>query len=540
MASPPPPPNPPPSLSRVASSAVPRAVFDCIQKFHAGTTTNTTMRGTTTTTTNLMRGNTHARISLNVAGGCATAVQWLLAVPRASNTVLDAKVLYSRESVAEALAAAAGAPGVVERATRSSSCSRDTAKDLAKAAYRNAIEVHYARRKTTTTTNDDVASAKRVLGVGATCAFVSNRPKKGEHRCFVSVWSKFGVTTRKVTLDKESGRSREEEDRVASECLVRAVVGDNERWTMGEEEEEEALGRFSGTDEEKSASWKEFREDALTFKDDELEFLEYAAPWFEMSNDKKKKKKSLLERWLDVGKESRSSSNSSSNSEDESRYMLERSVYSMHKGKLETIGCSAANVVLSGSFNPVHEGHQGMLEAAVTHLREKRNREKKACEEERTLSAIPAFELSISNADKGQLDTNVVVQRAKQFDSDEKNRLVLTRNAPLFTQKAKLLPNTVFVVGYDTAVRLVDPKYYDDSVDVMVRDLRMIKDAHNCSFLVCGRKDSTTGTFKTLADVTLPAGVFDVFEPLENFRNDVSSTEIRASSARGEEEEETC
>ena len=168
--------------------------------------------------------------SLNVAG-CATAVQWLLAVPRASNTVLDAKVLYSRESVAEALAA--GAPGVVERATRSSSCSRDTAKDLAKAAYRNAIEVHYARRKTTTTTNDDVASAKRVLGVGATCAFVSNRPKKGEHRCFVSVWSKFGVTTRKVTLDKESGRSREEEDRVASECLVRAVVGDNERWTMG-------------------------------------------------------------------------------------------------------------------------------------------------------------------------------------------------------------------------------------------------------------------------------------------------------------------
>ena len=77
----------------------------------------------------------------------------------------------------------------------------------------------------------------------------------------------------------------------------------------------------------KSASWKEFREDALTFKDDELEFLS-TAPWFEMSNDKKKKKKkSLLERWLDVGKESRSSSNSSSNSEDESRYMPERSVY---------------------------------------------------------------------------------------------------------------------------------------------------------------------------------------------------------------------
>ena len=114
-----------------------------------------------------------------------------------------------------------------------------------------------------------------------------------------------------------------------------------------------------------------------------------------------------------------------------------------------------------------------MLEAATTYLREKRNREKtEGGEDERAFLATPAFELSISNADKGQLETNVVVQRAKQFDSDGQNRLILTRDAPLFSQKAKLLPNTTFVVGYDTAVRLVDPKYYDDNADVMVRELR--------------------------------------------------------------------
>ena len=32
--------------------------------------------------------------------------------------------------------------------------------------------------------------------------------------------------------------------------------------------------------------------------------------------------------------------------------------------------------------------------------------------------------------------------------------------APLYTLKARLLPGSTFVVGYDTAIRLVMPKYY--------------------------------------------------------------------------------
>ena len=32
--------------------------------------------------------------------------------------------------------------------------------------------------------------------------------------------------------------------------------------------------------------------------------------------------------------------------------------------------------------------------------------------------------------------------------------------APLFTNKAELFRDSAFVVGYDTAVRLIDPKYY--------------------------------------------------------------------------------
>ena len=527
------PPKPP------RSASIPRDVFERIQKFHNnGAQTKPLKNG---------GGSASHKISLNVAGGCASAIQWLLAVPNASRTILCANVLYSRESVVHALDEKNEEKK--KNAMRESFCDRETSKDLARAAYRKAIETHYTKksymfgRKEEESGNAKwTTTARHILGVGATSAFVSTPPKRGEHRCFVSVYSKFGVTTRKVTLDKESERSRAEEDRVASECLVRAAIGDGERWMKREEEEEGEVddASFSEREDGEDESWKAFREGALTCKDDRLEFLEYDAPWFEKANEKMNTKKSLLERWLDVGRtmnnsgDGSGSSSSSSSSDDKggaSRNTPERSVYSMHGGKLETIGCSTANVVLSGSFNPVHEGHRGMLEAATTYLREKRNREKtEGGEDERAFLATPAFELSISNADKGQLETNVVVQRAKQFDSDGQNRLILTRDAPLFSQKAKLLPNTTFVVGYDTAVRLVDPKYYDDNADVMVRELRKIKDAQNCAFLVCGRKDDTSSSsnaFKTLKDIRVPDAVSDVFEALENFRIDISSTEIR-------------
>lgn len=37
---------------------------------------------------------------------------------------------------------------------------------------------------------------------------------------------------------------------------------------------------------------------------------------------------------------------------------------------------------------------------------------------------------------------------------------VACAQAPLYTLKARLFPGSTFVVGYDTAIRLVMPKYY--------------------------------------------------------------------------------
>lgn len=47
--------------------------------------------------------------------------------------------------------------------------------------------------------------------------------------------------------------------------------------------------------------------------------------------------------------------------------------------------------------------------------------------------------------------------------------VVVTR-ATLFIEKAELFPNSRFVVGYDTAIRMVMPKYHGNSETSMLLD----------------------------------------------------------------------
>lgn len=162
--------------------------------------------------------------------------------------------------------------------------------------------------------------------------------------------------------------------------------------------------------------------------------------------------------------------------------------------------------ILSGSFNPLHAGHEALVAAAATQ------------------TGLPAlFELPVLNADKGQLNTAEIMRRLQQFQG--RHTLLLSR-LPLFSQKAALYPGSVFVVGYDTAERLVAPRYYGD-VAGMHAALEAIR-AAGCYFLVAGRlKD---GQFCTLDDVAVPVEFRDLFHALPEtlFRVDISSTELRA------------
>lgn len=167
--------------------------------------------------------------------------------------------------------------------------------------------------------------------------------------------------------------------------------------------------------------------------------------------------------------------------------------------------------LLPGAFNPPHQGHW-TLAATVSR---------------RTGLAV-GFELSAANVDKPPLSIEEVRRRMQAFAW--RAPLWITR-APTFVEKSRLFPGTLFVVGADTAERIVQPRYYGDSAERMHEALAEIR-RNGCAFLVGGRADEL-GAFRCLERVQVHEEFQTLFSeiPAEEFRYDVSSTQIRA---RGE------
>ena len=134
------------------------------------------------------------------------------------------------------------------------------------------------------------------------------------------------------------------------------------------------------------------------------------------------------------------------------------------------------------------------------------------------------YELSVTNVDKPALSEAEVLKRLAQFADNE--TVILTR-AETFVKKARLSPGRTFVIGWDTAIRLVAPRYYgDDTGEMMVALAELL--ASGTRFLVAGREDQRI--FKTLKDVPVPKGFEGLFRdvPEDQFREDISSTQLRA------------
>ncbi|VVB08011.1 unnamed protein product [Arabis nemorensis] len=357
-----------------------------------------------------------------VYGGASMALGWLMSVPGASNTLLEAVVPYSRMSTVQLLG----------RVT-SQYCSQAMAKEMALLAYNRALMLS--------------KPGCPVLGVGYTGTLATSRPKRGDHRFFLSMRASDRIWETSVTLTKNL-RSREEEDKVASLVLIQAMA---------------KACQVSGT--------------------------------------------------LDCGL-----TESEVPDESETQFSEEQELEQLINGELcfkiypfsgEAHGSDEdRKIILPGSFNPLHDGHLKLLEVAMSV----------------SGGGYPCFEISAINADKPPLSVAQIKDRVKQFEAVGKT--VIVSNQPYFYKKAELFPGSSFVIGADTAARLVNPKYYEGSQKRMLEILGDCKRT-GCSFLVGGR--NIDGVFKVLEDLDIPEEISDMFIsiPAEKFRMDISSSEIR-------------
>ncbi len=174
-------------------------------------------------------------------------------------------------------------------------------------------------------------------------------------------------------------------------------------------------------------------------------------------------------------------------------------------------------IVLSGSFRPLHRAHRRLLEVGAQYADEYGDRPR-------------CYELSVANVEKPAIAEAEVRERVGQFQQVG-DVVVLTREAT-FAGKAKVMPGATFVVGYDTAVRLFDERFYPmtRSGSAVVDALRAIQGV-GCNFVVGGRHD-VHGNFQSWEEYECPSEFRGMFTsiPASEFCDAISSSQIRDST----------
>ncbi|CAM9743791.1 unnamed protein product [Ectocarpus sp. 6 AP-2014] len=531
------------------------------------------------------------QVCVSTAGAGGQAISWLLGVPGASACLLEATVPYCFKAFEDRMAAGSRAPGY---------CSREAAEGLARNAYARAVSLCVAESPDR---GPHVLPDRRVIAVGCTAAVLSSKPRRGPHQCYVCAQTADGLAHYELTLSK-GRRDRSGEDAAVSRLLLQAIAdavgvpvpfgfkadhlllnggGGGNLPSVHEEEGVEA-GRGAAVAAAAAAAAGE----AETVVSAEV------VPAADLAHDPDAIEELVAGRCgtaLVVPRDTRGATNAAGEAVEAGAPVVVLREGAMVRAALPR----GATVILPGSYNPLHRGHVGLLEAARSLLDAEINGESRRGEtpqkppaadkaaagwgregeqgvqadegmgagaasadggsggldvdagggdvgheeRERKRTAVHGiFEISVSNVDKGGLGVEEIQRRVMQFSEPGGVGWpypVAVTKAPLFSEKARLFPGCAFVVGADTAKRIIDPRYYGNSQVEMVSALSEIRHL-GCSFIVGGREDAG-GRFLTLDGVLaqsgLPESLRSMFLGLDesSFREDLSSSSIRAGVA---------
>lgn len=391
------------------------------------------------------------RIVIYITGGASHITSWLLSVPGASATILEAGVPYDRRAFLHTV-------GPETSKTITSFCSTTAARALAKAAYHRAVSL--------------APPGVRVCGVAAACSLITTKPSFRDHEAFIATHSVHRIADYHIKL-KKGHRNRWQEEYVSSRLVLQAL--------------EDACAILS----EQPAS-RPIVDSLILSRQSGMSLVRDV----------------LVKGDVLVGPEVH-----------EQIDCVEGVIRGDIKFAEVTNGvwnreATRASLIMPGSYNPLHYGHRHLMEAARTMYPD----------------AISAYEVSVANAAKASITSEQLISRLSQFDSNDS---VIISQAPLFLTKGRLFPNSCFVVGVDTALRIVDPKYYGGHTG-MISALIGLK-TMGCSFLVAGRlqqqkEKREDAAFQKMENVPIPVGFEDMFKEIPEgmFREDISSTEIRS------------
>ena len=179
--------------------------------------------------------------------------------------------------------------------------------------------------------------------------------------------------------------------------------------------------------------------------------------------------------------------------------------------------------IFSGSFNPLTVAHIKMIDAA---------------QKKYDLAEILLI-LARANVDKGVFGLSLAdrLLMLKLYAANREDFSVAACSHGKFIEKIEALKPAYpagthfsFIVGYDTFIRLFDPKYYTDLHGALEALFQQ------CRFIVANRQDydaDAVGQVMEAPDYRRYSGGIDLIE-LPEFYAEISSTDIRAQIQAGD------